>query len=162
MGISDILNLSSNRNIKHASRNKDQLVVHFKSLALVNEQKFGTSGDPIVIFKAKGIMEQVKVIPFNYDNETKESLPFAEKKQYYSKKITTFRTNNLIYEDERNLDVTAVVSIDYGTPEELDFHLKNPTDLGINIEKFFGSVYLDLKDESLNEFEIGIGEILNG
>lgn len=162
MGINEILNLSSDRSKKYPDREKDQLLVHFKSLSYVNEQKFGTSEDPIVIFKSKGKLEQVKVLPFNYDNSTKSTLPFVEKMQYFSKKISVFRNNVVLYEDERNLDVTAVVSLDYGTVEELEFNLKNPTNLNMTLDNFFGSIFLDLKIDSIEEFRNGIGEIVNG
>ncbi len=108
MGSSDILDLS----VDKSKKPHGQHIIHFRSLNDVDETKFGLSEDPIIIYNAKGVQEQTKVIPVNFDkldNESKETILFSDKLKNFSKKVTSLKTNKLVYETDVNLTVITSV-----------------------------------------------------
>ena len=160
--INDTLHISTNilpNTQKTAEdRGRDQTLVHFESIERVSESEFRGSIDPIVVYRKKGEQEQVNVQPFNYDNPEKENLSFETKLQHFSKTTRDLRTNVIKSEQLPNLVSISIDSYDLGTVNDFYVALTSPTDMGILYDRFFGSVFIEMSQEDLNDFQNGLGE----
>lgn len=151
---------------------RTQDIQHYKSLGNVDEDAIKLAVDPIVVIKNVGLTNneqvQVRVLPFNKDNEDKNELPFADKIQYFKKIIR----NNNIYKktprvytvEETSEEVTVLLNNFYFAPdgwekEYLEFldGFNNPilTEYA-DMLQFFGKVHISLDTEDLNHLVNGL------
>lgn len=136
-------------------RGREQTIVHFESLGKVNENKFNNSLDPIVIYRKKGAQVQISVQPFNFDNKDKEGLSFVDKLSHFSR-ISRTLYSNVVLEDIVVDTTISIDSFDLGTYNDFLISFNNPLDNKITVDRFFGSVFMELQDTDLTKFTNGI------
>lgn len=147
-----------------------QHVLHYRSMvdAGNNNSEINALSEPVVVIHSDGENKhtQIKVVPFSYVHVDKAALTFAEKVQYFRKKIrrAALHVGGVNIEVSNVLANTSVVlsqttdAIDYsdGIIQEMaDFNTgfitKPVTDFGGDIDRFFRSHFIDMSPDSLAE-----------
>ena len=160
--INDILEISTdilpNTQKTAEDRGREQTIIHFETLEKVNEVEFRGSLDPIIIYTKKDGREQINVQPFNYDNMDKVSLSFEEKIAHYGKTTNTLYGNHFIESTVTNDESISIDTYDIGDYNDFFTAMQSPVDTGIDLEVFFGSIFLELEQSDLTDFQNGLGE----
>ena len=129
----------------------EKKVYHYTGLGVVNDQDFAAQEDALVIFKSLGKIEHVSVVPFR--DESKKTLSFQEKLQYFRVRKLGWETGEEVEVKDEDETVTTVLVTNYGTLSDFNTAFSNPSDYGVEFQVYFDSMYLDLKDEVLGEFQ---------
>ena len=142
-----------------------QQILHYRTIATVDEQEVRSFSEPLVVVHYDGDNEhiQAKVEPFSTNHSAKLQLTFAEKIQYYKKKVRRSALYKNDHRDVVSVDTAGdgdyilekVVPTDYsdGIGQELaDFNTgftTKPVTAFADINSFFQGFFYDISPADL-------------
>ena len=142
-------------------------VFHYPTITQVDSGKINNHPDSIVIirYNEQNKTEQIRVMPFNYENENKKLLDFKEKLKYF-KKIVTGSNQTVIIPGNPSVlatDFTSTINEDDGFLSEYNAFIQGFENPQIDqkeddLIRFFVDNFIDISELAFLEFSQGILE----